>query len=69
MNVCDDYAPGSFRDREVGRVSPTAGLSIQITFERFDSPPYGPWVGLGITSAWAIAALIVGAWTLSRRDV
>jgi hypothetical protein len=50
-------------------VAPTAGLSIQVTFERFDSPPYGPWVGLGITAAWAIAALIVGAWTLSRRDV
>lgn len=50
-------------------VSPAAGLSIQITFERFDSPPYGPWVGLGITAAWAIAALIVGARTFSRRDV
>lgn len=48
--------------------APTAGLSIQITRDRWDNPPFGPWAGLGITAAWAIAALIVGAWTLSRRD-
>lgn len=50
-------------------IAPAAGLSIQITRDRWDNPPFGPWVGLGITAAWAIAAVIVGAWTLSRRDV
>jgi ABC-2 type transport system permease protein len=49
-------------------ISPAAGLSIQITRERWDNPPFGPWVGLGITAAWAAAALIVGIWTLRRRD-
>jgi hypothetical protein len=50
-------------------VAPTAGLSIQVTFERFDSPPYGPWMGLGITAAWAILTLLVAAWSLEGRDV
>jgi hypothetical protein len=50
-------------------IAPAAGLSIQITRDRWDNPPFGPWVGLGITAVWAIAALIVGAWTLSQRDV
>jgi hypothetical protein len=49
-------------------ISPAAGLSIQVTRERWDNPPFGPWVGLGITAAWAAAALIVGIWTLRRRD-
>jgi ABC-2 type transport system permease protein len=49
-------------------ISPAAGLSIQITRERWDNPPFGPWVGLGITAAWAAASLIVGIWTLRRRD-
>jgi ABC-2 type transport system permease protein len=50
-------------------ISPVAGLSIQVTRERWDNPPFGPWVGLGITAAWAIAALIIGAWMWNRRDV
>jgi ABC-type transport system involved in multi-copper enzyme maturation permease subunit len=50
-------------------ISPVAGQSIQVTVERFDNPPYGPWVGLGITASWAAVALIVAARTLRRRDV
>lgn len=50
-------------------VAPVAGLSIQVTRERFDNPPYGPWVGLGLTAVWAVVGLIVAAWTLRRRDV
>lgn len=50
-------------------ISPVAGMSIQITRERFDNPPYGPWVGLGITAAWTLTVLLVAAWTLRRRDV
>jgi hypothetical protein len=50
-------------------LSPVAGMSIQITRERWDNPPYGPWVGLGLTAAWAVGALLIGAWMLRRRDV
>jgi ABC-type transport system involved in multi-copper enzyme maturation permease subunit len=49
-------------------LSPVAGMSIQITRDRFDNPPYGSWVGLGLTAAWTIGALLVGAWMFRRRD-
>ena len=51
------------------RVAPAAGLSIQITSDRYDQPPLGPWGGLGVTAAWAIAALLAAAWTIGHRDV
>jgi hypothetical protein len=58
------------RLREVlQQVAPAAGLSIQITTDRYDTPPLGPWGRLGVTAAWTLAALLVGAWTLGRRDV
>lgn len=50
-------------------IAPAAGLSIQVTRERLDNPPFGPWVGLGITAAWALAALVIGGWALRTRDV
>jgi ABC-2 type transport system permease protein len=50
-------------------LAPAAGLAIQITSERYDPPPLGPWGGLGITAAWAFADLLAGAWTIRRRDV
>jgi hypothetical protein len=49
--------------------APAAGLSIQITADKYDVPPLGPWGGLAVTAAWALAALLVGLWTLERRDV
>jgi hypothetical protein len=51
------------------RVAPTAGLSIQITSERYDTPPFGPWGGLGVTAVWTLAAVLAGACTMARRDV
>jgi hypothetical protein len=51
------------------QVAPSAGLAIQITTARYDTPPLGPWGGLGVTAAWALAALLVAAWTIGRRDV
>jgi hypothetical protein len=58
------------RLREVlQQVAPAAGFSIQITTDRYDTPPLGPWGGLGVTAAWTLGALLVGAWTLGRRDV
>lgn len=58
------------RLREVlQQAAPAAGLSIQITTDRYDTPPLGPWGGLGVTAAWTLAALLVAAWTIGRRDV
>jgi len=51
------------------QVAPAAGLAIQITSERYDTPPLGPWGGLGVTTAWTLAALLAAAWTIRHRDV
>ena len=60
----------SGRLREVlQQLAPAAGLSVQITTDRYDTPPFGRWGGLGVTAAWALGALLVAAWTISRRDV
>jgi ABC-2 type transport system permease protein len=51
------------------QVAPAAGLAIQVTTERYDTPPLGPWGGLGVTAAWTLVALLVAAWTIRARDV
>jgi hypothetical protein len=48
---------------------PASGLSIQVTAPAYDTPPFGPWGSLGVTAAWALAAIIVAVWTMRRRDV
>jgi ABC-2 type transport system permease protein len=30
--------------------------------------PIGPWAGIGVTAAWAIAGLAVALWLVARRD-
>lgn len=30
--------------------------------------PLGPWTGLGVWALWTAAALLAGAWSVSRRD-
>ncbi|GAB3960785.1 ABC transporter permease subunit [Actinoallomurus acanthiterrae] len=37
-------------------------------FMRGDADPYGPAAGLAVAGAWAVAALLAGAWILHRRD-
>jgi ABC-2 type transport system permease protein len=54
---------------QVLRLSPmTAGLAVQRTVERPDSVPIEPWVGLGVTWAYAFAALAAAFWLIGRRD-
>jgi hypothetical protein len=48
---------------------PSSGLSIQITAPAYDTPPFGPWGGLGVTAAWTVVALLVAAWSIRVRDV
>ncbi len=45
----------------------TAGLAIQATTS-LCSQPIGPWAGLGVLAAWALAAVIVGGVLLRLRD-
>jgi ABC-2 type transport system permease protein len=54
--------------RVLEKIAPmSAGLSIQATTD-LHSLPMSPWAGLGVTAAWASAALFAGALLLRRRD-
>jgi ABC-2 type transport system permease protein len=54
---------------QVLRLSPmTAGLAVQRTVERADSIPIDPWLGLGVTWAYAAVALLLAFWLIVRRD-
>jgi ABC-2 type transport system permease protein len=54
--------------RRLERIGPmTAGLRIQATTD-VRQLPIGPWAGLGILTAWAAAALLIGGLTLRLRD-
>jgi hypothetical protein len=66
--VVMEFFTGTPRDL-LQNVAPSAGLAIQTTTARYDTPPLGPWGGLGVTAAWTAAALLVAAWTIGRRDV
>ena len=47
----------------IEEATPMAGIAAQE-----DGAPIGPWVGLGVTVAWAVAALAVAMWLIARRD-
>ncbi|NUS15532.1 MAG: ABC transporter permease subunit [Streptomyces sp.] len=51
--------------QQVGPMS--AGLAVQAT-TGLDRLPIGPWAGLGVTAAWAAAALLTGGALLRTRD-
>ena len=54
--------------RHVEQLAPmTAGLAIQATVG-LRSLPIGPWAGLGVLAAWAVAALLAGGILLRLRD-
>ncbi|WUI00881.1 ABC transporter permease [Spirillospora sp. NBC_00431] len=55
--------------RAVEKVAPmSAGLAVQATTD-LGGLPIGPWAGLGVTAAWAGAALLLGGLLLRGRDV
>jgi len=54
-------------DKWVRRLTPTAGLAIQQTIERFDTA-IAPWPGLGVLAAYTAAALGLALWALRRRN-
>jgi ABC-2 type transport system permease protein len=47
----------------IEEASPMAGIAAQE-----DGAPIGPWAGIGVTVAWAVAALVVALWLIARRD-
>jgi ABC-2 type transport system permease protein len=54
--------------RRLERYSPmNAGLAIQAT-RGLSKLPIGPWEGLGVLAAWALAALVIGGSLLRLRD-
>jgi len=55
-------------ERRFQRYSPmNAGLAIQAT-KGLARLPIGPWEGLGVLAAWALAALLAGGLLLRLRD-
>lgn len=52
----------------VQKTSPGAGFAVQQTVARDDALPIGPWAGLGVTFAWAAAALLLAAVLIRVRD-
>jgi ABC-2 type transport system permease protein len=62
-----DLVSGPWR-RHIHQIAPmSAGLAIQAT-HNIRSLPLSPWTGLGILTAWAAGALIVGGTVLTARD-
>ena len=60
--------PDHVLSRHLEQISPmTAGLDIQATVG-VGQLPLTPWQGLGVTAAWAAAALLLGAAMLRLRD-
>jgi len=54
--------------RHVQQIGPmTAGLAIQAT-TGLSSMPISPWAGLGVLTAWAAAALLLGGLLLRLRE-
>jgi ribose/xylose/arabinose/galactoside ABC-type transport system permease subunit len=51
----------------IRRLTPSAGLAIQQTRERFDTV-IGPWQGFGVLCAYTAVALALAGWLLRRRD-
>jgi hypothetical protein len=48
--------------------TPLAGLAVQSTPGMGDPWPVGPWAGLAVTCAWAVAGLLVAMSVVGRRD-
>ena len=51
----------------IGHNTPVAGMAIMQTRERWDTA-ISPWGGLGVLAAYALVALVVAVWRVSRRD-
>ena len=50
----------------ISRLTPIAGLAVQQSVK--EGQVIGPWTGIGVMCVYAVAALGVGYWQLTRRD-
>ena len=50
----------------VSRLTPIAGLAVQQSIS--NGQVIGPWAGLGVLLLYAVTALGLAQWQLSRRD-
>lgn len=66
--VLGGFLAGGIRDL-ILQASPVAGVAIQATRERQVGPPIAPWAGIGVTLAWAAAALLAAFCAFRVRDV
>jgi ABC-2 type transport system permease protein len=48
----------------IEKATPMAGIAAQE-----HGAPIDPWAGFGVTVAWAVGALVVALWLVTRRDV
>jgi ABC-2 type transport system permease protein len=46
----------------------SAGLATQQTVDRADNIPLEPWTGLAVVGAYAATALLIGLWSITKRD-
>jgi len=67
LSIVGDAVPSLAAYQWLHRIGPLAGLAIQTTRPRFDTP-IGPWAGMGVLVAWAAVALGCAFWLLRRRD-
>lgn len=58
--------PASWYDHVFKYLPMPAGSAITVTLR--DSGSLGPWAGIGVFALYALAAVLVGALTLKRRD-
>jgi ABC-2 type transport system permease protein len=47
----------------IEKATPMVGLAAQEP-----GAPIGPWAGIAVTAAWAVAAVVVALWLIRRRD-
>jgi ABC-2 type transport system permease protein len=68
LPILETVVPDPIWRRHLQQVGPTsAGLAVQAT-GKLDALPIGPWAGLGVLSAWAAAAMLIGGLLLRFRD-
>ena len=61
------YIAGGLLPERLGQAIEKATPMVGIAAQE-NGAPIGPWAGLGVTVAWAAAALLVALWLIARRD-
>jgi hypothetical protein len=66
--IAISFLPESIADW-MEKVSLLAGaIAVGQTVDRPDNIPLEPWAGLAVVGAYAAGALLIGLWTITKRD-